>query len=174
MKDKKANTMKNVLKKNMQVSGIESYRKHISTMTQISQSTINKVATSSIHNVGSTFHLKNILKDMSMSANTKTFEVPIMSLISSILPSPTAIIREEIEKYLPEGVTYASFNELYLSKMYEMKWFPYLGQYYSFGFAIQVLNIADSNEDKATIIKMIDQLVFDYYDDNEIEEMKNS
>ena len=174
MSNKKANTMKNVLKKNMQVSGIESYRKHISTMTQISQSTINKVATSSIHNSGLTFHLKNILKDMSMSAITKTFEVPIMSFISSIVHSPTAIIREEIEKYLPEGVTYASFNELYLSKMYEMKWFPYLGQYYSFGFDIQVLNIANSNEDKETIIKMIDQLVFDYYNDNEIEEMKNS
>ena len=55
-----------------------------------------------------------------------------------------------------------------------MKWFLYLGQYYSFGFDIQVLNIADSNEDKETIIKMIDQLVFDYYDDNEIEKMKNS
>lgn len=174
MKDKKANTMKNVLKKNMQVSGIESYRKHISTITQISQSTMNKAITSTIHSSGLTFHLKNILKDMSMSAITKTFEIPIMSFISSIVPSPTAIIREEIEKYLPEGVTYAVFNELYLSKMYEMKWFPYLGRYYSFEFAIQVLNIANTNDDKETIIKKIDKLVLDYYDDNGIEVMKNS
>ena len=69
---------------------------------------------------------------------------------------------------------YEAVNEVFLKAMFDARWFPYAGWIADFTIVESMLKILDTSRASKNRTKRIDQLVFSYYNKDEINNLKRS
>ncbi len=110
----------------------------------------------------------------SIAQLASAFESPIMTWLQDGLTSPILGILDELSSWVPKDFDAHRFNKIYLSEMYDARWFPYLGWNADLNLAIDILDIIDATRKSKSRIKQIDKAVFAYYTKKEIEEIRKS
>lgn len=70
------------------------------------------------------------------------------------------------------GYDYEEVNEVFLKAMFDARWFPYAGWIADFRIVDEMLAILDTSRASKNRIKRIDNLIFSYYDKDEINNLK--
>lgn len=100
--------------------------------------------------------------------------VPIMQWLNDVDSSPIIDAFENAIPRLPKGFDLEKFNTLYLSAMYEARWFPYLGWNADLSLARAVMNIIESTRKSRNRVRKIDKAAFNYYKKSEIEAIRKA
>lgn len=69
---------------------------------------------------------------------------------------------------------YEEVNEVFLKAMFDARWFPYAGWIADFRIVDAMLEIIDTSRASKNRVKRIDNLIFSYYDKEEINNLKRS
>ena len=85
--------------------------------------------------------------------------------------SPLTRILENIQD-IGFGYDYEEVNEVFLKAMFDARWFPYAGWIADFRIVDEMLAILDTSRASKNRIKRIDNLIFSYYDKDEINNLK--
>ena len=105
-------------------------------------------------------------------AMQEAIRLPVMDWLHSIDLSPIYGCLQQLGNVIPKNFDRRLFSDLYLTEMYDAKWFPYAGWDAKLSLVKEILNIIDSTRKSKTRIKRIDSVIFAYYDDKTVESIK--
>lgn len=105
-------------------------------------------------------------------AMQEAIRLPVMDWLHSIDLSPIYGCLQQLGDIIPKNFDRRLFNDIYLTEMYDAKWFPYAGWDADIHLIKEVLNVLDSTRKSKNRVKQIDSLIFSYYDDKTVETMK--
>lgn len=112
-----------------------------------------------------------LLSDYSSIVKT-TFNPPIMSWLKDAVSSPIVDLLIGFESLIPQNFDIGQFNEIYLSAMYEARWFPYTN--FDVSLTTTILDIMDETKQGKKREKLIDKVILAYYNKGVIEEIRKS
>lgn len=105
-------------------------------------------------------------------AMQEVIRLPVMDWLHSIDLSPIYGCLQQLGDFIPKNFDRRLFSDIYLTEMYDAKWFPYAGWDADIHLIKEVLNVLDSTRKSKNRVKQIDSLIFSYYDDKTVETMK--
>lgn len=111
-----------------------------------------------------------MLKSITTFQLTETFNIPVMELLKDVTSLLIGEINEELKVPLSKNTNFERILNSYLYKMYETRWFPYVGLGYSYEFANNILSAISTNKDK--MIEEVDSIIFEYFNDDIIKRIK--
>lgn len=110
----------------------------------------------------------------SLEKLTTAFETSIMNWFKDGINSPIIGVLNELSIWIPRDFDSHHFNQIYLSEMYDARWFPYLGWNADLNLAREILDIIYSTRKSKNRERQIDKAVFTYYAKKEIENIRKS
>lgn len=113
-----------------------------------------------------------MLKSITTFQLTETFNIPVMELLKDVTSLLIGEINEELKVPLSKNTNFERILNSYLYKMYETRWFPYVGLGYSYEFANNILSAISTNKDK--MIEEVDSIIFEYFNDDIIKRIKKT
>lgn len=118
--------------------------------------------------------VSNIVGNLS-SAMLNVVRSPAMEWIQSIDFSPMFTFLEDLNLDTDALKKYKQLSQVYLTAMYECKWFPYVGWTADISLMAEVSDIIATSRGKSKRReKRIDQAIFAYYTKKEIKEIKRT
>lgn len=98
---------------------------------------------------------------------------PVMDWLQSIDISSIRFVLENLASELDDPERYKKLKQIYLTTMYECKWFPYVGLIADFSLTMQILDIMETSRGASKRReKRIDRVILDYYDKDRIKSIK--
>lgn len=98
---------------------------------------------------------------------------PVMDWLQSIDISSIRFVLENLASELDDPERYKKLKQIYLTTMYECKWFPYAGLIADFSLTMKILDIMETSRGASkSREKRIDRVILDYYDKDRIKFIK--
>ena len=125
--------------------------------------------------------LKKISEDLAtrtsyldvVTAQIQTLNSVIGNWLQTIEYVPLVSIFEDAQVDRKDN-DYKKLNRVYLTAMFDAKWFPYAGWIADIEMANEVLEILDRSKKGKNRVKIIDSLIFSYYNKKNMDEIKRN
>ena len=108
------------------------------------------------------------------NALQSVIKLPVMDWLHNLDFSPIYKSLQQLSNLIPGNLDKRLFSDIYLTEMYEAKWFPYAGWNAEIYLIREILEILDTTRKSKNRIKKIDSVIFDYYDNPKVEAIKKN